>query len=446
MLDRAFSVSPPQVDLKSDPKPTLPNEKDSADLKNEFESHFKTPGGIKQRAKQDESSRVAKKNKEDEKGEQNKLSKKKKKIEDPQATLNLMASKENDNKVPDTEENLEFAIENLTENQNDISSELKGNQLLADMALSDESNQAETPATDSEIISPEPSFEDQVKLSLNQDQFNETLDSMVQDGLDTVESSAELDSQPEASVLQVNTTDLKSEVLAQSAKEQESFQSGEDADSQPSSDFKAKDMKSHHAGQTDFSHQFKSEVNVSSTQSTQDTAAANHEEKIKSLESVYQQAKFLVQRGGGEVTVKMSPEGMGDIHLKVMLQNGNVQLEVNTQDRNVKKLIEDHISDLKSSLAAHQMNVEHVKVSTVAETNTENKSRFESGEQFNGQFNDQLNQHQQSASQGFSGRQQRPYSPEYLEQPVQINVANIKKAVGQRVYENNKAQTLDRIA
>lgn len=96
------------------------------------------------------------------------------------------------------------------------------------------------------------------------------------------------------------------------------------------------------------------------------------------VREVMNQAKYLVTAGGGEMTVKMTPEGLGEVNLKVMLDNGKINIEMNAQDKSVKKMIEESLSDLKSSLASHQMRVEHVKINNVTAVDTQNQAQFQS--------------------------------------------------------------------
>jgi len=121
------------------------------------------------------------------------------------------------------------------------------------------------------------------------------------------------------------------------------------------------------------------------------------------VKNIMNQARFLVTKGGGEMTVRMTPEGMGEVQLKVMLDQGNINLELNTQDKSVKKLIEDNLSDLKSSLALHQMRVDHVKINSVTAMDTGNQTQFQSNLNYS-------NPEQSSYSQNQNGQAQMNFS------------------------------------
>lgn len=98
---------------------------------------------------------------------------------------------------------------------------------------------------------------------------------------------------------------------------------------------------------------------MSATQAGQSNAnqAAN-------IEKLISQAKIVVQKGGGEAVVRMSPEGLGDVQMKVMVKDGKVNVEMATESKEAKKLIESSLADLKAGLGQHRLSVDHIKVDT----------------------------------------------------------------------------------
>lgn len=119
-------------------------------------------------------------------------------------------------------------------------------------------------------------------------------------------------------------------------------------------------------------------ANLNSATAPEMSLSKLEENREANIDDIMNQAQYLVKKGGGEVSVKMSPEGMGEVHLKVLLQDGKLNIEMQTQDKHVKKLIEESLSDLKSGLAAHRLSLEHVKVDTVNATNADNNMQFQS--------------------------------------------------------------------
>ena len=160
--------------------------------------------------------------------------------------------------------------------------------------------------------------------------------------------------------------------------------SNEEHSDSKNSDFAKDDLKSmlspsnelHQAsGQTHT--EFKSQLGVSLDAQEKSLTKLN-ESRDANVNEIMQQAQYLVKKGGGEVSVKMSPEGMGEVQLKVLLQDGKLNIEMQTQNKDVKKLIEDSLSELKSGLSAHRISLEHIKVDSVSATNTENNMQFQS--------------------------------------------------------------------
>jgi flagellar hook-length control protein FliK len=97
------------------------------------------------------------------------------------------------------------------------------------------------------------------------------------------------------------------------------------------------------------------------------------------VKQLMNQAQYLIKKGGGEVKVEMTPGDMGTVHLKVMLKDGKVNLEMSAQTSEAKNTIESSLAELKNSLAAHKLSVENVKVDVVssasADTATQNQTQ-----------------------------------------------------------------------
>jgi flagellar hook-length control protein FliK len=162
--------------------------------------------------------------------------------------------------------------------------------------------------------------------------------------------------------------------------------------------------------------------------------AAENEANVKQLMN---QAQYLIKQGGGEVKVQMTPEGMGTIHLKVMLQDGKVNLQMQADSPEAKKSIESSLVDLKNSLAAHKLSVENVKVdvvnSTSADTATQNQNNTNGQDQRNqarqfwNNFNDNFGNQGRRESftemqgvRGYGGKRRDPLQP--------IDSASVKAA------------------
>jgi hypothetical protein len=80
------------------------------------------------------------------------------------------------------------------------------------------------------------------------------------------------------------------------------------------------------------------------------------------IKQILNQAQYMIRKGGGEVNVQMNPEGLGKVQLKVLVENGKVNLALSAQTDEAKKLLEGGISELKSQLSQHKLLVENVRV------------------------------------------------------------------------------------
>ena len=217
------------------------------------------------------------------------------------------------------------------------------------------------------------------------------------------------------------------------------------------SDFKADTISNElhqAAGQTHSSFkshiQSASETNLAAQMA--DKLEANREANINELMG---KAQYLVQKGGGEVSVKMSPEGMGEVNLKVQLLDGKLNIEMQTQDKHVKKLIEESLSDLKSGLAAHRLSLEHVKIDTVNATNTDNSAQMQSNQNQGG--SEQGNREFWKDMQGQMNQQssQRNFSQSFSDSSRSVSNVSTPRATqaqAARTYGGTKGATINRVA
>lgn len=124
-------------------------------------------------------------------------------------------------------------------------------------------------------------------------------------------------------------------------------------------------------------------------------AAVNAEAKQEAIQNIINNAQALSQKGGGEMTLTLRPDHLGEIQLKVSMNGSNVDIQMIAEKSETKKLIEQNISDLKHGLAQHNLSMEKLDVS-VGDKNTGN---FNQGRQ------PDFNQAREF-SQSFAGQQQ----------------------------------------
>lgn len=157
-------------------------------------------------------------------------------------------------------------------------------------------------------------------------------------------------------------------------------------------------------------------------------------------QQILNQAKALMAKGGGEVKVQMTPEGMGSVHLKVLMQDGRMQIQIQAESQQTKSALESSLADLKTSLAAQKVSVDNIKVDVVNATSNEtaaqNQNQFldQHNQRETRQFWNQFNEHfgnqfkRNSFFESPSGRGYQSKSPTPLE-PVQVSSTVKPKAV-----------------
>lgn len=85
-------------------------------------------------------------------------------------------------------------------------------------------------------------------------------------------------------------------------------------------------------------------------------------EEAENITNLNREAKILAKKGGGEMKVRLTPDGMGEIDLKVKVTEGKVNVEMLTENNHAKKLIEKGLGDLKAVLNSHKLDVQAIKV------------------------------------------------------------------------------------
>ncbi len=132
--------------------------------------------------------------------------------------------------------------------------------------------------------------------------------------------------------------------------------------------------------------------------------AQDEEDNVKEL---IKQAQIMVKRGGGEMKMEMKPEGMGNIQLRVNVQNGQVNVQMLTESESAKHLLERGLSELKLNLAAHELKVQSLSVDVgndvknqMDQQATQDHAR-QNARQFASDFMGSFRDEQQGFRQGF---------------------------------------------
>lgn len=86
---------------------------------------------------------------------------------------------------------------------------------------------------------------------------------------------------------------------------------------------------------------------------------------------IIRQAQFMVRQGGGEVKIKLNPENLGEVSMKMSVDGDKVQLALDTSTHEAKKLIESSINELRATLSASKLSLETVKVDVAGKSDNQ---------------------------------------------------------------------------
>lgn len=106
-------------------------------------------------------------------------------------------------------------------------------------------------------------------------------------------------------------------------------------------------------------------------------AAGTKESSVSdaNMEKLVGQAKIVASKGGGEAIVKLNPEGLGEVKLKISVKDGRVQVEMATESNEAKKMLESTVGDLKHALTSHKLSVDSIKVDVGNQLASEQKNQ-----------------------------------------------------------------------
>lgn len=145
----------------------------------------------------------------------------------------------------------------------------------------------------------------------------------------------------------------------------------------------------------------------------------------------------MSQQGGGEMRLRLKPDNLGEVHVRVTTRGNEVTLKIQASDDQAKKVLEESMSHLKSSMASHNLNLGAVDLSVSQSGQAgiagQNSTSSESG--LNQQQQGQTLTHEQNAwhaQQGFDqtggrGRNQQEHLSNLADQDEDPRVARGSK-------------------
>lgn len=116
-------------------------------------------------------------------------------------------------------------------------------------------------------------------------------------------------------------------------------------------------------------------------------------QEAKNIREIVSQAQFLAQKGGGEMKVSLNPEGLGQVNMKVAVKGGQISVEMVADSSDAKRVLERGIGELKSSLMAHNLKVDQIRVDVPSDISRHlGQQNDEAQRQFAQQFLEQFRQ------------------------------------------------------
>lgn len=110
-------------------------------------------------------------------------------------------------------------------------------------------------------------------------------------------------------------------------------------------------------------------------------------------EAVVSNVRTMIRDGGGEMVMKLTPEGMGTIDLKVGVDAGVVSIEMKADNAEIKRALENNLSEIRTALEGQNLKIETVKVDVSdsfkdMRNNNPNQMDQQFARNFLGQFRD----------------------------------------------------------
>ena len=104
----------------------------------------------------------------------------------------------------------------------------------------------------------------------------------------------------------------------------------------------------------------------------QSTPVVDQQQRIQDLEVVRQVAdkvRFLASQGTQQMSLHLSPEHLGSVHLKVSLQAGEMQIHAVVETEMAQRALESNISSLRESLEKQGISLDGLEVSVERQKN-----------------------------------------------------------------------------
>lgn len=122
-------------------------------------------------------------------------------------------------------------------------------------------------------------------------------------------------------------------------------------------------------------------------------------QRVENVQNLTSNVRTLASRGGGEMSMTLNPENLGEVQLKVAVNNGNVEVKMVAERPEVKVLLEQNMNELKSGLTQQNLSMEKIEVAL-----QDKSMEFEQGRQEQQLARDFQQQYQNQKDRGTDDR------------------------------------------
>lgn len=114
----------------------------------------------------------------------------------------------------------------------------------------------------------------------------------------------------------------------------------------------------------------------------------------------------LTHQGGGEMRIRLKPETLGELNVRVVTDGARVGLQIQASDEKARKVIEDSMNVLKESLSAQNLSLSQVDVTVADLKNMNGQTGSDANQNSNPQSHQFANFQDQSGRSNQQSRQE----------------------------------------
>jgi flagellar hook-length control protein FliK len=155
-------------------------------------------------------------------------------------------------------------------------------------------------------------------------------------------------------------------------------------------------------------------------------------------------AQIMLHDGGGEMKVTMSPDGLGEVAMRVSVHDGKVQVQMVTESDEAKRLIERHVGELKGQLTQNNLHIDSIKIDTASNMGKQLEQQYHDAQrQMAHQSLEQFRQDQQGWRRSFF---EVPSARQYKGQADALRDVAAPSGVSASARKSNAKRRLDLVA